>query len=44
LAELVGGSGGGNATMGQAGGREPGTLDAVLARVGELVETAAKRG
>lgn len=44
LAELVGGSGGGNATMGQAGGREPGTLDAALARVGELVETAAKRG
>jgi alanyl-tRNA synthetase len=43
VADLVGGSGGGNATMGQAGGREPGALDAALGRVDELVEAAAKK-
>jgi alanyl-tRNA synthetase len=43
VADLVGGSGGGNATMGQAGGRDPGALDAALARVDELVEDAAKK-
>ncbi len=43
VADLVGGSGGGNATMGQAGGRDPGALDAALARVDDLVEDAAKK-
>ncbi len=43
VADLIGGSGGGNATMGQAGGREPAALDAALARVHELVEAAAKK-
>ncbi len=37
LAPIVDGSGGGRPDMAQAGGREPGKLDAALAQVGELL-------
>jgi alanyl-tRNA synthetase len=43
VSDLVGGSGGGNATMGQAGGRQPERLDEALERVYELVDAMAKR-
>jgi alanyl-tRNA synthetase len=41
VADLVGGTGGGNATMGQAGGRNPERLDEALERVYALVEGMA---
>ncbi|MFZ5861640.1 MAG: alanine--tRNA ligase [Nitrospirota bacterium] len=41
VADLVGGTGGGNATMGQAGGRNPERLDEALERVYGLVEAMA---
>jgi alanyl-tRNA synthetase len=43
VADLVGGTGGGNATMGQAGGRQPERLDEALERVDALVEGMASK-
>jgi alanyl-tRNA synthetase len=43
VADLVGGTGGGNATMGQAGGKAPERLDAALERVYGLVDGMAKK-
>jgi alanyl-tRNA synthetase len=43
VADLVGGTGGGNATMGQAGGRDAERLDEALERVYGLVEGMANK-
>jgi alanyl-tRNA synthetase len=43
VADLVGGTGGGNATMGQAGGRQPERLDEALERVYVVVEAMAAK-
>jgi alanyl-tRNA synthetase len=44
VAKLVGGSGGGRPDMAQAGGTEPGGLDAALAEIGPAVERALAGG
>ncbi len=43
IAAMVGGSGGGRATLAQAGGRDASKLDEALAQVQELVSQALKR-
>jgi alanyl-tRNA synthetase len=43
VADRVGGSGGGNATMGQAGGRQPERLDEALEHVYALVDAMANK-